>query len=230
MNFRTYYYTELLLLIIELAAFIIACIYARKSIVGKLFIFYIGFDLLILVIGQYIYSAPNISARTASRFTAYTNPIISLIELWVYSYFFSKVIINKRIKPIMKGFLTTYIILLVVFLITKFTIISSRFGYLSDIMGTIEFCFILPPCFVFFYELLNRKSAINLFERPSFWISMGIFFYAAISIPVFALQKYIMSNKFESRFVIASALFYMPYCLYFVFLIKAFLCKKTLTI
>ena len=215
--------------LVELAALIIALIYVRKNKIGQFFIFYIVFDFCILIIDTFFISRADISIKYKTLFLNYTNPLIALTELGTYYYFFSKVLSGTRIKKLMKSLGVFYLLLIIIFVITKFSFLTSRFSYISDLLGAIEFLLLIPPCFVFFYQLINNRSELKLFERPSFWIVTGIFFFSVISIPYYVLQKYLGSNKNEFEYILSSVFFYIPFTINFAFLIKAFLCKNTLT-
>ena len=227
--FEKYYYTAPLLIIVEIVALILGIAYVKKDKTGFLFILYISFDICLFLIFIYWgFFADN--RKSASVFVLYTNPVTSFIELSVYYYFFIGVISNKRIIQMMKvsGFI--YGLAILVFLITKIAFLSLRFSYISYLLGAIEFLLLLPPCFAFFYELINTRSDIKLLDRPSFWIASGIFLFCLLSIPYYLINRYIVSSKTEMRFILTAMFFYLPFTINFLFLIKAFSCKKKLTI
>ena len=224
-----YYYSMLLMFIVELTALIIAVIYVRKSKIGRFFIFYIVLDFCILIVDLYLTAIPTLISKFRNIFSNYTNPLIALTELGAYYYFFSKVLSGARVKTLMELLGLFYFILIIIFVTTKFSFLSLRFDYISYFLGVIEFLLLLPPCFVFFYQLINSRSELKLFERPSFWIVTGIFFFSIISIPYYLLDLYFADNHLKIRNILSATLYYLPFTLNFVFLIKAFLCKKMLT-
>ena len=215
--------------VIEFVALITGLVYGRKSRIGQLFIFYILFDFLILTMDLYLTSLPNFKVKDRNQFSNYTNVLIALVELLVYYYFFFKTLAGRRIKTLMQILVFSYLLVVFIFFLTGFSFLTSRYSYVSNLLGTLEFVFLLPPCIVFFYELTNRESAIRLFERPSFWIVTGIFLFSFISIPYYLIDNYFIVNHLKNRRIVAAALYYMPLTFNFAFLIKAFLCKKTLT-
>lgn len=215
------------MLLVELITIIIGLISVRNQKIGRLFIFYTFFDVLILLLAFYLASH---NSPIKSKFSSYTNSLIAAVELTVYYFFFFKVLNNQSVKKLLKVLLLAYIALLSFFLATRFSFLTNRFSYVSYVLNTIEFLFILPPCLVFFFEIVNTESKLNLLERPSFWIVTGIFFYALISIPYYLLSRYIDISHFKFKNVLGATLFNIPYAINFLFLIKAFLCKKNLTI
>jgi hypothetical protein len=223
------YYTDLLMLTTELIALIIGLLYIRKQKTGQLFIFYILFDLLILVSNLYLSSLNWNSMSTFKiNFVYYSNSLISLIELSVYFYFFKEVLKNRRMLKALKIMEITYILVMIVFLTTRFQFLTGSFMNSTYTVGALEFVFLMPPCLMFFYEIINKDSAISLHERPSFWIVTGIFFYAFISIPYYLLAPNIRQTPYFH--ILVSTLFNIPYSINFVFLTKSFLCRKCLTI
>ena len=223
------YYVQVLLFVVEFFALVFAFLYSRKTKIGRFFIFYIAFDFAILIGSVYLVTNSTKTEAFANTVFNYTNTLIALVELLVYYYFFSKTLSPRWINSLMKILALLYILLIIVFTITKFSFLSPRFSYISYLLGAMEFVFLLPPCMVFFYELLNSKSELPLFKRPSFWITTGIFFFSIISIPYYLVLKYISSNKKELTDILAAVFYYLPFTINFVFLCKAFLCKKTLT-
>lgn len=120
-------------------------------------------------------------------------------------------------------------IIVITFAITKFEFLSLRYDYISNILGVLEFILILPFCILYFIQVLDKISELNLAERPSFWIVTGIFFFSAISIPYYLLENFFLKSKFEFRYILSATFYYLPFSINFIFLSKAFLCKKTLT-
>jgi len=224
------YYTEALMFLTELTLLIIAILNVRKSKIGRLFIFYILLDFLLLTANLILTTTKNITLEFKNEFIRFTNNFIALVELLVYFYFFKHVLPNTRISKLLKIFASFFLLILLTYVITKFAFLTDRLGYITNLIGATEFILLLPPCLLFFYNILNTDSDINLFERPSFWIVTGIFFYSFISIPFYLLKKHIDENYKDLLFTFNAALYIIPFTLNFGFLIKAFLCKKTLTI
>ncbi len=215
---------------IELTTLIIGLIYVRKDKIGRFFIAYLAFDLSILLAHWYLITCLSISPEFGSYFRSTTNTIIAYVELLVYFYFFKKIFHGENIKKVLTGLSILYTIIISIFIITKFSFISSRYNFIALINGAIEFVFLLVPCIYYFLQLLKTNSPIKLSERPTFWIVIGIFFFSLISVPYYLLNNYIIKGQFEFRNVLIAVLYYMPLISNFLFLIKAFLCKKPLTI
>lgn len=229
-NFSKYHFTILITFIIELTALVIVIIYGRKSKIGRAFIFYISLDFCFLIIDQILKSHPGVPKKFYLSFLNNSNTLISLVEMLVYSYFFSSVLQRNKMKVLIKILSLLFTLIVIIYFISGFSFLTSRIGYVSDIVGVVEFIFLLPFCLFYFYTLLNNNSEIKLFDRPSFWIVTGIFFYSFISIPFYLINKYLSNNYAIIWVNTAPTLYYLPFAFNFVFLIKAFLCKRALTI
>ena len=227
-NFSKYYYTPLLMLIVEATALVIAIIYIRKTKIGKVFIFYIAFDFCILIIDCFLMSYPGISQKFISYFQDTTNTLIAYIELLVYFYFFRKILEGNKIKKNLTRLVVIYSVVIIIFFTTKFGFVTNRYGYIAYITGAIEFIFLLVPCVYYFLHLFKSNSLLRLTDRPSFWIVTGIFFFSLISIPYYLLSRYFFSTQYEFR-LFNAVFYYIPFTANFIFLIKAFSCKKPLT-
>ncbi len=229
-QFQNTYYTQLMTFIAELAALIIGMLYVRKDKAGQFFIAYIAFDFCILLAGWYIKIDTSISRNFNSYFPNTSNTLVAYVELLVYFYFFSKILEGNKIKKILTGLTVLYSLILIVFITTKFGFITTRYDYITVIIGATEFLFLLVPCVYYFLQLFKTKSTLRLTEKPSFWIVTGIFFYCFISVPFYVIRRYLVNSYPELFGIIGATFFYIPFIVNILFLIKAFLCKKPLTI
>lgn len=230
-GFERRYFAEPLLQLVELAAIVIGLILVRNQKMGRLFIFYIAFDFSISIIDTYLLRFANIGKFRANVFIHQTNIIISFIELGVYNYFLRLLITSEKAKRFFKTSLIFYFILTLGFLLLEnFTHLKLNSVLLEYYFSILGFIFLIGYSMVFFKQLLNSESSYPLLQRPSFWIITGIFFYSFISTPYYLIGKYLHESRYEYRYLIDALLFYFPFTVNFVFLIKAFLCKKLLTI
>ncbi len=224
------YYSELLMLCAEFTALIIGLVYVRKDKAGQLFIAYIAFDFCILLADLFFMSNTSTTKKFNSDFISTTNTLVAFVELLVYFHYFRKILKGDKIKNILTGLTLIFSAIIIVFLTTRFSFVTNRYNYISYMAGTIEFIFLLFPCIFYFLQLFKTNSLLPLTHRPSYWIVTGIFFYSLVSIPYYLLNKYFINIQYESRHIFDAVFYYIPFAVNFIFLIKAFLCKKTLTI
>ncbi len=214
----------------ELTAIITALLYARKDKVGAFLLIYLIIDFSILIIDIYLLNSTKFSTAQVNFFVARSNLFISIVELLAYYVFFYNTLRKKNVLKVLKYLIALFLLIVGIFYITEFSFIESRRSYVTNIISVFGFLLLLIPCISFFGQLLNSDFSTNLFDRPSFWISTGIFYFALMSIPFYLLERYIASNKYQFKNSIDIPLFYLPLAINFIFLTKAFLCKKTLTI
>jgi hypothetical protein len=224
------YYQNPFMFICELTAIILGIIYQRKSRIGQFFICYTIIDISILIFMEYLYYFSKISNIGYGMYSRSLNSISYLCELLAYFFFFQQAIQNILIRKIIP-------ILRIVFIgLTLFNILNTLvFNFpitgKTDIyfLGTIEFSFLIIPCLFYFIELFAKPSSESLFQRPSFWVTTGIFFYTFISIPFYFILQYLFNYKYQFAEELAALLFSLPFGITFLFLSKAFLCKTELT-
>lgn len=222
------YYTIPAMCVIEFVTIIIGLKYSKKNRIRSFFVLYLFIDCCILLTGFYVQIDNSISEETHKAFFRNTNVIIALVEISVYYYYFNKLLLNKH-KRFLVALYISYLLCLFIYFSKIISLIASTPIHGSNIIGALEFFLMLPPCFLYFRQLLNTSSKLNLAERPSFWIVTGIFFYSLISIPYYLLMSYFIQLRYEYRSVLSSTFYYIPFSINFLFLLKAFLCKKPLT-
>lgn len=222
------YYTIPLMWIIELTTIIICIINSKKEKAKYVFLTYLVIDFCILLVGFYVQIDPSISRGENKAFFTNTNVIIALVEITIYYYFFHLLGIYNN-KKILTGLYITYLFCVFIYFSKKINFIASTPIHGTNIVGAIEFILLLPPCFLYYKHLLKTTSILTISERPSFWIITGIFFYSLVSIPYYLLMSYFTQTRYEYKGILSAAFYYIPFTINFIFLSKAFLCKKPLT-
>ncbi len=228
--FKTNYFGPLLVILFEAVAITAGLKYARNDKIGIGLIFYLIIDLLIFVFGIYIMRFSELGQTEINRFIYKTNLLISVIELFAYYCFFSTILKNKKIIQILKFTIPVFILLVIVFMITELKFWSINYTYTSNLISVLGFILLILPCIVFYGHLLKTDSILGLFDRPSFWITTGIFFFCLTSIPFYLIDRYLSYNRYEFKKMLNLAFFYIPLSFNFIFLTRAFLCKKKLDI
>jgi hypothetical protein len=229
-DFEERYYTDLALWLFELIAIVTGILFVKNQKIGKVFLFYLIFDFTILNIATSLRYFQGVPVNVSNNFVTLTNPLIFLIELFAYYYFFLNTLKSSGMIKALKVLFPLYLIIIGLFLTGNLQFLSGQYGYVSYTVSALGFLFLLPPCINYFYMLLNTKSEISLFQRPSFWIVSGMFFYCIVSIPYYLLVSYLFITDYEYKQILSALLFNVPFLINFIFLTRAFLCKKTLSI
>ena len=134
-------YGDLIMQSFALIAITTGVLFVRKDQTALLFLVYLSFDLLISLSDTYIQVFSSLTKQEISLYINLTNTIISLVELFVYYYFFSKILQSKPIIKLMKISAAFFIIIIILLLTTKYSFFSNRLPYVTDLIGTIEFLF-----------------------------------------------------------------------------------------
>lgn len=228
--FEKRYYAEPLLWFTELTTLIIALVTVSKQRVGVLFIIYIVCDFMLFNLDTYLQYFSDLSKKNVNRFIYQSNIIISLIEIAVYSYFFKNILTSENQKKFINPILITFCALSALFILSEsFIHLNFTYAFLAYSTASVSFIFLILYSFLYYKQLLNSESSLNLLSRPSFWIVTGIFFYSFVSIPYYLLGTYLDKVRYEYLHLLDALLFFFPFTLNFLFLTKAFLCKKHLT-
>lgn len=212
-------------------AFVTGFISHRNSKLGKVFLVYLAVDMIMFYLDNYIEFFSGISKKEAHFFVNTTNILISIIEIGVYLLFFRLILRNKRIKL----FITLFQIIFPLLVISLFLMNSiESFKFISwlwlfDLIGTFELLILIVPAFVFYIELFSLAPKEILANKPTFWITTGIFLFSILSIPYYTISHYLFETKYRYVNAIAAPFFYLPLSFNYILLSRAFICKRPLT-
>jgi len=223
------YYLEPFYILCEFIALLVGIKVARKDNVGRFFLFYIAFDFTIIIIDLYLLFFSSYSRQQKNTFFNLSNGLISFVELSVYYYFFTRTLKSIRIIKYIKFSYIIFAFFVFLFVTNNLYFLNFDFGYQASLLNVFEFILLLPVCFTYYIEIFN-SPVINLFQKPSFWITTGIFFFAVVSTPYSLLSNFLISNKYINYGEISSVFYDLPFGINFLFLTRSFLCKKELTI
>jgi hypothetical protein len=224
------YYGDPFMFVCEATAIIIGIIYQRKNRIGQFFIFYIVFDITILLLDEYIANFSNFTKKEVRIFVFTTNSMVFMSELLAYFFFFQKTLRSRLIKKTMSVLGLVFIVLTFFYLLHMIIYGELKMGFIDmNYLGVIEFFFLIVPCVFYFSELFTKQSEKKLLQRPSFWITTGIFFYSFVSIPLYFITDYLSKSQYQYMDELNALLFCLPFGISFLFLSKAFTCKTELT-
>jgi hypothetical protein len=222
------YYSEPFYLACQILAIILGLVYQRKNKVGQFFILFILVDFTVLNLLFYLDYFSGIERKSYSKSVGIFNSFCFLSEFLAYYYFFLQTLQNNKIKRFLKISRVVFIMLVILHLSNAF-VFNIRPSKTMYYLGAIEYLFLIIPCFTYYYELFTIRSLKNLFQRPSFWITSGIFFISFLSIPYYTITSYLAYSESQYFNFLNVALFILPLSLTFLFLSKAFTLKTELT-
>jgi hypothetical protein len=144
-----------------------------------------------------------------------------LIEFSMIYYFFWQVLISIFIKRLLLAITFLYIIST---FYSSFT--ENYFFALPISLYNIQAICILIPSLVHLFELFKILPTRNLFDNPSFWITIGIVFYFYCTLPLFLMLDFAFNkNAYFTNLNIYSINF-ICYGILYLLTIKAYLCPK----
>lgn len=228
-RFSASYFTQPMLAIAELVAIIIGLVFCRNDKFARPFIAFLFIDLLSLLTDWYFTFNYNYSREFVFNYVKFTNITITISEIATYYYFFSGAINFTKKRSLFLIPPTLFTILAIISNIVNSNTLNLSEGQLSYIVYSFELALLLPPTIIILFQIINTNYETPLFSRPSFWISVGIFFQSIISIPSYLLISYFLKQKVELMNFIEATLFFTPLIINTLFILKAFLCKKPLT-
>lgn len=228
---RDQFFTSVFQDIVLLVALFISVKNRKKFKHLKYFPVYI-LSLLLTSIFQYVYQVLKdlkYPTKSFSEITEYVDFLFTLIEMVIISHFYYRLIKNHKIKKL--------IIILNIFFIFFFIYMAIQdrkfYGTIShetqSIVYTVEAIIIFVFCARYFVELFKMLPLVNLRNEPVFWISVGILFFMACTLPYSLLENYIVKN-YSDYILMSYSIFNVFYALLFLLVIRAYLCKPEKTI
>jgi hypothetical protein len=210
------YYSEPFYLACQILAIALGLLYQRKNKVGQFFLLFILIDFTVLNLLFYLDYFSGIEKKIYNRLVGIFNSLCFLSEFLAYYYFFLQTLHSKKVKSALKIMRVVFVILVFIYLLNVF-IFKVRPTTTMYYLGAMEYLFLLFPCLVYFYELFTLPSLQNLLQRPSFWITSGIFFVSFISIPYYTIISYIDYHRSQYTYPLNAALFILPLGITFLF-------------
>ncbi len=230
LHWKVCFFTEAILVMLLFVALWISLKNRKKHAEMKFFPFYIS-CLLTVFFSVYTSLCSSIAYQfTVSRFnfSNYIDYFFILIELFVFTHFFSKIISNRKIKLILICLSTAFIPYFFIELYSDRYFPRSISETIQSRVYTVESLILLFPCFVYFYELFKKAPTLDLKNEPSFWIVTGWSFFATCTLPYSLMENYLRQNH-SALMTELYSVFYIFYSLLFIMIIRAYLCKRNYT-
>ncbi len=158
-------------------------------------------------------------------FGSYLDFFLTLLELLIFSNFYHQLIKNQAVRK-----LTVLTNLLFVLFFIYMGVADKDFydkgisESTQSIVYTVEGIILLLLCSFYFFELFKKLPIGDLKNEPVFWVSTGLLFFMACTLPYSLLENYIQRYYPALSFALYS-LFYVFYTLLFIMIIRAYLCK-----
>jgi len=213
-----YAYTQLFLLFCGLNAVIIGIIYRKRLKDIQLLIVYPAASIIETTSSPYINSeSPWLKEMGVPEMSA---NIFLLIEFLIIYHFFFQILGHKKLRRLLYAIAIIYLLSII-----TMWVFTETFYKNADILFVPQAICILIPTICYFFQLIKKPSDIDLRNVPAFWITTGILLYFGCTLPLFLINSILdYSVAFERNIY---SINFLCYGLLFIFIIKAYLCKKT---
>jgi len=225
-DWHSHFYTSVVQLIVLIIVLIISLILRKKFKQLKYFPVY-AITLLLDYLFLYLsYVAKDVEYHSDffRGFSAYVDYLFTLFELIIFSHFYYYVINAIIVKKL----ILIVNILFAIFFI--YMAVNDKYFYptisepTQSIVYTVESIILLFLCSVYFLETFKKIPVVDLKNEPAFWISTGVFFFMACTLPFSLLENHIHKN-YPNSLLTSYTIFHVFYILLFLMIFRAYLCK-----
>ena len=220
-----YYYTKGILFFLELCTVIIGLKYFKNLKGLKFFFWYSLIDFILFTVSLLLDSTKTIAVNKIHILNNSINASVSILEVIVYFLYFNthlKVLRNRKHLQIL--LISLLIMVSVYFLDTSFYN-TQWFFKKTHTISTIAFLIILVLGIINLKFIMSNPKIISLHTEANFWITIGIMYYSAVSVPYYYFRGFFSINN-ELKYHLDSILFYSPFTINIICILIAFLCKK----
>jgi len=220
------YYTEPLLMLVLSIALIIAIQKRKKyKILNRMPVYMIS---LLMVFISGAASDVKYHSKLFLGLSEYLDYGFTFVEMVTFSLFYYQLIGNIIVKKL----IILSNIFFCLFFIYMFFMDKGFYHNLSQVIQsevyTIEAIILLMICLFYFIEMFKKLPYLNLKNEPVFWISTGLLFFLACTLPYSLLEGH-LRRTFQRSYPLYS-IFYIFYIILFLMIIRAYLCKPAKTI
>lgn len=219
------YFTDLLLTLALILVLIISVNRRSKHLQFKFFPLYFTSFLILQLLNYsyYLFDVKTMQVKIA-WFGRYIDILVTLIELFAFTYFFYTYFAKSPIARVIK---LTYIITtgISLTLIVIETVLTGRVSYSSiSLIYILESLVIMFYCFCYYRTLFTKLHRINLLQDSAFWTATGLAFFSICTLPATFVLKY--SIHYDYLFYTkVFTIIHVFYFLLFAMIIKSFSCK-----
>ena len=222
--FQESYFTSFICLLASILGLIISIINRKRHTILKWFPYYFFAHILVNISFSIhdAYFAKSVMHSTLLNLNTFVDYIFTIMEFLIFIYVFEKTVIQKSkfLKALRLLFLALSLLLLFHNLF--------HYGILSQPtlhnVFTLQATFLIIACITYYLQIFRLPPHVKLREDPVFWIATGLVFFMICTLPLSLAINYIRNSSLLLYRQLFS-IFYIFYCLLFLMIINAFLCK-----
>ncbi len=214
---RHFFYvsTQAFLMLASFYAAIVGIIYRKRFKQLKYFFIYpsVSFTetFLTSAIARF---CPEFDALVFSNFMIH---LFLLVEFVIIYSFYWSILKDSKARILLKGVGVIYATSII-----STWCINKTFYFNPEVFFVPQGLILLIPCFYYFFQLIRSPLPNELKTDPNFWVMLGIMAYFGCTLPLFLLDNILdFSNEIERKVYAINCL---CYTLFFLLLIKAYLC------
>jgi hypothetical protein len=206
------FYCAGLMILTTMAALVVSITHYRRHRSLRIFTYYIALSLLADITAFFAFPyPPNWNFRLVVA--AITTNAFLLFEFIVCNLFILRYIgspLRRRIIRI-NG--------LLFFGLLIFGVAMTYPHFMMAYYIVLDSIFLVLPCLIYFYGLFSTANLWPLTDQPAFWVVTGILFLHACDIPL-QMTIYFLGSHQETAYTLN----YILFSVFFILLIRAYLC------
>jgi hypothetical protein len=222
--FRDNYYTDLACLFIAFIGIIVSLRITNASKI-KMFRYYFLAFLFLRVFSyfaHYSYYTQNKLSPIFSRASIYLDYFFTVFEFSIFAGYIYNFSYKKIVLYTSTAFYLSTTILFIFYTMTKHHLVVLSLTNLF----TIQAVSLLIICISYYIKIFKDAPDLILLNEPSFWIITGLTFFMLSTLPFSLISPYLIRNTVLYRNLFS--IFFIFYCILFLMIIRAFLCRQVL--
>lgn len=218
------FYTDLISFSLAFVGLIISIWRSKQNPKLKPLIFFFLGYVLDIFINRFTYKNKNWfpQSYTINIFTDFIDTIVEFLAFFfLIRNHIVRIKIKKAVNPLLPVFLSLVFICLIYYKI-------SGKGFRHHFLQTtyiIQAILLIIACILYYIDLFKNEPKLNLTALPSFWAITGLSFFMLCTLPYSVFSMYLIKADFVLYNNLFS-IFDIFYCLLFLMIIKAYLCRR----
>jgi hypothetical protein len=217
------FYTDVASFLVAVIGLIIS-IWKRKSNPKLKFL---SFFFLCYVLDQLVYFLDIVIIARYPQMDpirCYTDFADTIVEFLVFFFLIKNHIDNIRIRKVLNPLLPVFLSSIFIYLVYYKTTHKEINQYFLQMIFTIQASLLIIACILYYLDLFKKEMKLNLLAQPSFWVVTGLSLFMLSTLPFSFIGLHLFKLNFILYFHLFN-IFNIFYCLLFIMIIRAYLCK-----
>lgn len=219
-------YTDPVLFIVQIFTFIISIKKFKSSPQLKLIPLYLILFISFSAINTIMLSHPSSKNKIGEiKFEIIGNFTVTFFEFSAFAHYAYVISKNKAFRKAI--LLLSFIALTMAILLISFPFHASQLITVNTLNNIyiIESILLLIICSFYFIELFSAPAILKLLKTTNFWVSSGLIFYLACTLPFTVLSNYFIQTN-VALYKNLYSLIYIFYILLFVMITRGYYAER----